>query len=185
MSLQHLILGLLKYGPMSGYDLNKAFQSSVTHFWETDQSLIYRALYKMHEAEWVETDVVNQESLPAKKLYRLTDKGQQELLDWLRTPIIMPGFHEAWLGQLFFGAELSKADIQKLLESRIAQLKEILATYENDVPPSAVHYADLFNAHDDMRYWLLALQYGIERMRFELKWAETTLQNLQQNSTFP
>jgi len=178
MSLQHLILGILKYGPMSGYDLNKAFQSSVTHFWETDQSLIYRALYKMHEAGWVEIEVVNQESLPAKKLYQLTDKGQHELLDWLRTPITMPGFHEAWLGQLFFGAELTKEEIQKLLGSRIVQLKEILARYENDVPLSAAHYADLFNAHEDMRYWLLALQYGIERMRFELNWAETTLQNL-------
>jgi PadR family transcriptional regulator AphA len=184
MSLQYLILGLLKYGPMSGYDLNKAFQSSVKHFWETDQSLIYRALYKMHEAGWVEIDVVNQESLPAKKLYRLTDSGKQELSDWLRTPQTLPGFHEAWLGQLFFGAELNKEEIKRLLEARIVQLNEILARYENDVPPSAAYYADLFQAHNDMRFWLLALHYGIERMRFELKWAETALQNLQ-GDNFP
>lgn len=185
MSLQHLILGILKYEPMSGYDLNKAFQSSVTHFWETDQSLIYRALYKMHEAGWVELDVVTQENLPAKKLYRLTEAGQQELTDWLRTPQPPPSFHEAWLGQLFFGANMSREDIQKLLESRIAQMKEILACYENEVPPSAVHYAQLFNASDDIRYWLLALHYGIERMRFELSWAETTLQNFLNNPNFP
>lgn len=185
MSLQHLILGLLKYGGMSGYDLNKAFQSSVTHFWETDQSLIYRALYKLHDAGWVETEVVNQDGVPDKKLYRLTNSGKQEFENWLRTPITMPGFHEAWLGQLFFAAGLDKAELGRLLESRIVQLKEILARYENDVPPSAAHYADLFLAYDDMRYWFLALQYGIERMRFELKWAETALQKLNEEMNFP
>ncbi len=106
-------------------------------------------------------------------------------MQWLRTPIPMPGFHEAWLGQLFFGADLDKAEIEKLLEARIAQLKEILARYENDVPPSAAYYGDLFAAYDDMRYWFLALQYGIERMRFELKWAETVLDNFRNERNYP
>ncbi|MEO1643977.1 MAG: PadR family transcriptional regulator, partial [Chloroflexota bacterium] len=47
MSLQHILLGLLSDEPGSGYDLNKRLQAEGQHFWTTDQSQIYRALYKM------------------------------------------------------------------------------------------------------------------------------------------
>ncbi|MBO0779365.1 MAG: PadR family transcriptional regulator, partial [Ktedonobacteraceae bacterium] len=58
MALQYLILGLLKYGPQSGYDLNRFFRDSVRHFWNTEQSQIYRALHKMHEVGWVRIEQI-------------------------------------------------------------------------------------------------------------------------------
>ena len=175
MSLQHLILGVLKYGAVSGYDLNKAFQASVQHFWETDQSQIYRALYRLHESGLVEVEVVEQEMSPAKKLYRLTESGWAELRRWLAEPTPFPALHEAWLGQLFFAAELDDGQIKRLLQARIDEVQAILAHYEQDVPGSALEYAALYNAHDEIRYWLLTLNYGIERMRFDLRWAEGIL----------
>ncbi len=178
MSLQHLILGVLKYGEVSGYDLNKAFQASVQHFWATDQSQIYRALYKLHELGWVEVQVVEQESLPAKKLYRLTDTGWAELRRWLAEPQPMPSLHEGWLGQLFFAAELDADSIRGLLEARIAEIKTLLARYENEIPLGAAYYASLYDAHDEVRYWLLTLDYGIQKMRFDLQWAETALEQI-------
>src|SRR5690349_10724831 len=96
MSLQHMILGVLKYGPISGYDLNKAFQASIQHFWETEQSLIYRALYKMQDFGWVESESVAQDNAPAKKLYRLTESGRAELKRWLTEALPMPALHEGW-----------------------------------------------------------------------------------------
>ena len=180
MSLQHLILGVLKYQPLSGYDLNKAFQVSVQHFWETEQSQIYRALYKMHEQGWVEIELVEQTSAPDKKVYRLTDAGWAELRRWLAQPLAFPALHEGWLGQLFFAKELSRAQICSLLEARIVEVRAILARYETEVPPSALEYAALFDAHDEIRYWLLTLNYGIERMRFDLHWAENTLAMFEQ-----
>lgn len=178
MSLQHLILGVLKYAPMSGYDLNKAFQASVQHFWDTDQSLIYRALHKLYEAGWVDVEVVPQELAPAKKLYRLTDTGRDELLRWLRTPQPVPALHEDWLGQLFFGAELSADELRGLLEARIAEIKAILARYENDAPAAAAHYASAFQAGRDSDFWLLTLDYGIEKLRLDLHWAERALERI-------
>ncbi|MBW7881957.1 MAG: PadR family transcriptional regulator [Caldilineaceae bacterium] len=178
MSLQHLILGLLKYAPMSGYDLNKAFQASVQHFWNTEQSLIYRALYKMADLGWVEYEQQIQDHLPNKKLYRLTEAGRAEFRRWLATPQSSLSFHEAWLGQLFFGAELSTDQLRTLLEARIASLRETLDVYENQVPDSASAYADAFDAPRDRRYWMLTLEYGIHRLRGDLQWAEDALRQL-------
>lgn len=178
MSLQHLILGLLKYAPMSGYDLNKAFQASVQHFWDTEQSLIYRALYKMTDLGWVEYEQEIQDHLPNKKLYRLTDAGRAELRRWLATPQPSLSFHEAWLGQLFFGAELSKDQLRTLLQTRIASLRQTLDTYEHQVLHSVSAYAEAFDAPHDMRFWLLTLTYGIHRLRGDLQWMEDALRQL-------
>lgn len=175
MSLQHLILGVLKYQPTSGYDLNKAFASSVQHFWDTDQSQIYRALYKMLDLGWVAVEVVEQKDAPDKKVYRLTDAGWVELRRWLSSPLPLPPLHEGWLGQLFFAAEISHAERRALMEARIAEARVVLDVYLNVVPASAAEYAERFDAHDEVRFWLLTLNYGIERMRFEIQWAENAL----------
>lgn len=176
--LPYLILGILKYGAMSGYDLNKAFAASVNHFWDTEQSLIYRALYKLHEQGLVVVDVVAQESAPSKKLYHLTDAGWAELRRWLETPMPMPSLHEGWLGQLFFASELSSDQIRRLLETRIVENRALLDHYQNDVPALAAEYAERFGAYDDAAYWLVTLDYGIAKARFDIEWAERALKQL-------
>ena len=178
MSLQHLILGVLKYHPLTGYDLNKAFQSSVQHFWNTDQSQIYRALYKLHEHGWIEVEISVQADAPIKKLYTLTEAGQAELHRWLATPAPLASIHEAWLGQLFFGAELRAEEIKTLLESRIAALQGLLEVFTQDIPASAQAYAERFDAERDLQFWLLTLEYGREKLLFDLRWAQQVLGRL-------
>lgn len=172
MSLYHLTLGLLKYGALSGYDLNKAFQASVYHFWNTEQSQIYRALHKLAENGWVEVETIVQADLPNKKLYRLTASGRAELERWLATPVAPAPNHEAWLGQLFFGAELRHEQLLAVLEARIAALQQQLDTFTNEIPLSAAEYAAIFDAQRDLPFWLLTLDYGVEKLRFDIEWAQ-------------
>lgn len=179
MSLQHLILGILNYAPVSGYDLNKAFQVSVQHFWDTDQSQIYRALYKLHDLGWVTQEVVEQESAPDKKLYGLTEAGRAELRRWLATPEAVPALHEGWLGQLFFAHELKADGARAVLEARIAEIQQTLARYVQEIPASAAEYAARYDAEQHVPFWLLTLDYGIQKMTFELEWAEGVLKALE------
>jgi PadR family transcriptional regulator, regulatory protein AphA len=44
MSFKYAILGFLSFAPFSGYDLKKAFDRSVQHFWPANQSQTYRTL---------------------------------------------------------------------------------------------------------------------------------------------
>jgi DNA-binding PadR family transcriptional regulator len=44
MILARLVLGLLNLAPMTGYDLKKVFDSSISHFWAADKAQIYRTL---------------------------------------------------------------------------------------------------------------------------------------------
>ena len=47
MKLRHAILGLLAGEPLSGYDISRAFASSVVYFWHADQSQVYRTIDRL------------------------------------------------------------------------------------------------------------------------------------------
>ena len=59
MGLQHGILGFLNYGPCSGYELAKAFHSSVQFFWPAQTSQIYLTLGKLEHAGLVAHETGN------------------------------------------------------------------------------------------------------------------------------
>lgn len=178
MSLPHLILGLLSLEPFSGYDLNKTFQNTIQHFWTTDQSQIYRALYKLEENAWVEVETVIQTDSPNKKIYRITEGGRHALLDWLTTPLPEDTPHESWLGQIFFGGLVTEESFSGLVQASINNLKERLAAMEalqaslssfqvDPGVPRAAHFQ------------FLTLDYGIQRHRFEIQWLEDMLLQVQ------
>jgi len=95
MSLEHAILGFLSSQPLSGYDLKKIFDTSVSHFWPADQSQIYRTLgrlvdngwARLVDNGWAEMEVVNQSDRPDRKVYGPTPAGRTELLRWLEAEL--------------------------------------------------------------------------------------------------
>jgi DNA-binding PadR family transcriptional regulator len=60
MSLKHAILGFLSIRPLSGYDLKKAIDGTVGHFWTADQAQIYRMLASLVGEELVEVTHIEQ-----------------------------------------------------------------------------------------------------------------------------
>ena len=86
MSLKHGLLGLLNYGPMTGYDLNKAFKDSLAFFWQAKTSQIYRELGAMERCGWLTSERIIQNERPNKRVYTITDSGKEELKNWLSLP---------------------------------------------------------------------------------------------------
>jgi len=67
MELKHAILGLLSIRSASGYDLARAFASSVAHFWHADRSQIYRTLDRLSGAGAITTEGVRQDGQPDRQ----------------------------------------------------------------------------------------------------------------------
>lgn len=137
MSLAHAILGILNTMPMTGYDLKHlAFDESIAYFWQADQAQIYRTLDRMAAAGWVKSVLEVQTERPNRKVYHITEAGQQELARWLATDQPLVTYREPFLIQLFFGAVLSNADLLRLIEGRAARHAERLAALERvPLPP--------------------------------------------------
>lgn len=83
MSLAFGILGFLNFGPMSGYDLVKAFESLLQFFWHAQNSHIYLELKKLENKGYICGETVIQSDRPNKKIFSITDAGKKEFMNWL------------------------------------------------------------------------------------------------------
>lgn len=81
-TLQYAILGLLNRHDMTGYDLAKEFQTSLSEFWSAKHSQIYPELKSLAENCLVEFKTEITGNVLEKKLYSITDAGRKELIKW-------------------------------------------------------------------------------------------------------
>ncbi|MCA0457611.1 MAG: PadR family transcriptional regulator [Chloroflexi bacterium] len=179
MSLPYLLLGLLSARPMSGYDLNKEFNDAVQHFWSTDQSQIYRSLYKLEAEGLVKAETIVQEDSPNKKVYRVTETGSAELVRWLSRPQPPTAPREAWLGQLYFSHHLDNSMTTSVLETYRAEIQAELDTLVAllDTLPPRETWGQLPREY---QFQLLTLDYGLEVQRFHAEWFDKAIEQIKQ-----
>jgi len=121
MSLEYAILGFIYEKPRSGYDLKKAFDSSVAHFWPASQSQIYRTLDRLTESGLADVEVIPQDGKPNSKVYHITSSGVSALREWLATPLPLTSWREAFFIQFYWADAITRSELVKLLEDRAAK----------------------------------------------------------------
>jgi DNA-binding PadR family transcriptional regulator len=95
---------MLSVRPASGYDLMKAFDTSLANVWPATQSQVYGELTRLAEAGLVE---VAAQGPRGRKEYALTDAGMAELREWLTDPRPEPARRSEGLLRVFFLGVLS------------------------------------------------------------------------------
>ncbi len=115
MDIQYAILGLLSWQSFSGYDLKKIISDSDLFYWSGNNNQIYHSLISLHKAGLVTQQVQPQESLPAKKIYSITDAGRDALRKWLLSNPELPELHDNFLIQLAWAEPLSGEELDSLL----------------------------------------------------------------------
>lgn len=178
MSLKHAILGFLSIRPLTGYDLKKAFDQSVRHFWPANQSQIYRTLSELDEQGLVEKEVIAREERLDMKRYSITAQGRQVLRQWLAAPLPTQETREPLLIQVFFAGLLADAELLPVLEHHLHEIEQQLAFFGDlyraslaqvpaDAPQRALFMSLLtleyaLSSHAQARDWLQA---AIRRLR--------------------
>lgn len=177
MSLKHAILGFLSFKPFSGYDLKKAFDNSVRHFWPANQSQIYRTLSQMTDEGLIEKEVIEREERLDMKIYSITKAGRAELHEWLATPLPPKDVREALLIQVFFGGKLSDDELLNLFHHEKKITEEGLLTY-NTVYQATTAQPDI---NDPRSFYLsmLTLEYGIKSNRALLEWLNSAIERIE------
>ncbi len=174
MPLSHAILGFLEYKPMSGYDLKKFFDQSVTHFWSATQSHIYKALENLEKEGFVESEVIQQEGKPNRKQYQITVKGRGELRQWVSTPMPLEVTREAWLIQVFFAHNLENEELASLFEKRIEAIQEYMLQLQTAQSNIDDNYKEI-GVKRLRDLWQLTLDYGTSHYENEIAWLKKTL----------
>jgi len=114
--IQYAILGLLSWQPLSGYDLKQIIAGSDVFYWSGNNNQIYNSLIQLYKNGWVTQEIRYQESLPAKKIYSITEQGRAELRKWVLSTAELPELHNTFLIQLAWADALSDTEMDALLD---------------------------------------------------------------------
>jgi DNA-binding PadR family transcriptional regulator len=129
MSIRHAILGFLSWKPFTGYELKKRFSDALSFHWSGNNNQIYGSLIQLHRDEAVTIEVQQQEKLPPRKVYTITEKGREELRAWLVSEPELPAIRGEFSERLAWAACLSPEELRKMLEAYEAILEPQVEMY--------------------------------------------------------
>jgi PadR family transcriptional regulator AphA len=116
-ALGSAILQRLQRTPMSGYELKKRFASSVGFGWRAYDTQIYRELKALESAGLVAGRADRGGRGPERRIFSLTDSGQQALQAWLESPLEEPS-HKSELNIRIWSMDLIPPErLEELLSS--------------------------------------------------------------------
>ena len=171
---KYAILGMLSIEPMSGYDIKKEVENSISNFWTESYGQIYPVLRNLIAEKLVTKSVEREAGKPDRHVYSLTAKGRKELRQWLRKDFAPKIQRDEFLLKLFFGEEIpAKANIAHVEQFRDRQ-RGLLQKYRAVEKQIVREYSDNTNAP----YWLMTVRYGQHVSRALLQWSDNTLTEL-------
>jgi PadR family transcriptional regulator AphA len=171
---RYAILGMLSIAPMSGYDIKKRVEESISNFWAESYGQIYPILKSLVVEKLVTKTVEKGHGKPDRHLYELTERGREELREWLAEGVIPKVERNELLLKLFFGAEMPLAtNISHIEQYRELQhgLLERYKTIEKEIKKE---YAD----DPKSPFWLLTVRCGQHVSQALLDWCDEALAKL-------
>lgn len=119
----YVILGMLKLGRRTGYEIKSLVDVSTRFFWAASYGQIYPELARLERLGLIEGEV-DRSNGRRPKPYELTAAGEQALHDWLTSdePLHIELRHEGAL-KFFFSDSLTP-------DEQIAQVRRIRQTHE-------------------------------------------------------
>ena len=171
---KYAILGMLSIAPMSGYDIKKEVETSISNFWTESYGQIYPVLKTLITEKLVTKNVESETGKPDRHVYSLTAKGRKELRRWLLEGSAPKVQRNEFLLKLFFGEEIPvKANIARVEQYRDLQ-RALLQKYE-----AVEKQITRDNAgNPNLPYWLMTVRYGEHISRALLLWCDSTLAEL-------
>jgi PadR family transcriptional regulator, regulatory protein AphA len=166
MSLKHGLIGLLaREGPMTGYELTKAFDRSVNFVWHAVQGQIYPELARLAAQR-----LIRQTSTGPRgaKRFEATEEGIAELRRWITEVEPARGIRNETLLRVFFAYLLDPTDAEAFLRRQADEYRRQLAILERiaaEGPPKT----------PSERASSLTLDAGIRASKARIEWAEAAI----------
>lgn len=120
------VLCLLRERPMHPYEMQRLIRDRhKDQLIDLKRGSLYHAIERLHRANLIEIVETSREGRrPERTVYRLTETGEREVLDWLRELLAKPVREPSqFLAALSFVPHLSADDVLDQLHSRVHRLE--------------------------------------------------------------
>jgi len=137
MDVRTLCLGVLSFGPASGYEIKKQVERIFGPFFDASFGSIYPALNALTREGFVSCTAQAQEKRPDKKVYSLTENGRFKLVADLMATSARDRFRSEFLVAMLFAELLPASRVSRLIDDRLAIYRRELGEIEQDCRPDA------------------------------------------------
>ena len=165
-----VILGLLSWRPMSGYDIKALVDESTRFFWAASYGQIYPELRRLADAGMVE-GTEEPHGGRRRTVYSLTGEGRAALREWLASEPEVHELRDEALLKLFFASASPGTAAATLDAKRAGHLRSVQRLREIEAEGGPQGFA------------LAVLHYGIEMHQWCADWCERTAAELADNAT--
>jgi DNA-binding PadR family transcriptional regulator len=178
----YVILGLLRMGCRTGYEIKSLVDVSTRFFWAASYGQIYPELKRLEQAGLIRV-TAERAGAPGggrrRKAYELTGAGDEALRDWLTSgsPLHFELRHEGVL-RFFLSDAVGVDERVELLRSIRSEHERILGELSSIRPRAE---ADRLERRLDMP--LMTLDFGIAYQRFIVDWCSELERRLQAGSS--
>jgi PadR family transcriptional regulator, regulatory protein AphA len=171
----YVILGLLRVGPLSGYEIRAELSRAASSFWSESYGQIYPALHGLRRSGRVRLLSRAGGRPPArrrpKSIYAITVKGRAALEEWLARPPRSEPPRNELLVKLYLAEreflDKPEAWLRSLLEREQERLDR-LERMQSEMPRGQ-------HRHPNVRFWSIALAHGEAQARATIGWCRATL----------
>lgn len=138
----YVILGMLRKGPKSGYEIKAKADISTRFFWAISYGQIYPELKRLEDAGLIEGEA-DPGSARQRRVYSIAPSGERALREWLTRPddLHTELRHEGVL-RFFFADALDPAERRELIEAIRAKHERLRAELTAIAPAAAAAYAE-------------------------------------------
>ncbi len=106
----YVVLGMVRLGARSGYEIKRTVELSIRFFWTISQAQIYPSLGLLEEVGYLRGRSQPRGRRP-RRVYEITPEGERALVEWLRGPEPIPfELRDIGLVKLFFADALETLD---------------------------------------------------------------------------
>ena len=131
MNTQTLILGILNFEDVSGYEIKKMSTEGVySHFVDISFGSIYPTLSKLEAEGLVTCRAESQNGRPDKKVYSITEKGRMEFVATLAQPPQPDKFKSEFLLVAMCASQTNSDVIEAAIDKRLEELKSKIEMIE-------------------------------------------------------
>lgn len=130
---EYVILGLLKDHPMHGYELFQHFANgTLGQIVHLEMSQMYAFLKKLERLDYISAHLEPQGTRPPRKIFHLTDAGQDVFLSWIVQPVEKPrDIRILFLIKLYFVQRLLPAQTSNLVAQQRQACQRFLSHLES------------------------------------------------------
>jgi len=171
LTIELALLGYLRPGPLHGYQIYQQLgdPAGLKPVWYLKQAQLYALLAKLEEAGFIRGSIQQQEARPARRVFRLTETGQEAFQNWLFSPVQKPRqMRQEFQVKQYFARREGREAYERLIAMQRQTCQEWQASQEaisDQVSPGSTYF------------WLVE-QFRIRQIQAMLDWLDLCQETL-------